>query len=90
MLQSPIQQVKALLTVLTVLGFEDSGAFPSIVDPCFVRPEAIQRGPRIINELAGGIQWCIPIANVDLNYRNGVGIMQGLPADVLLGKHVDV
>ncbi|XP_073442515.1 uncharacterized protein [Dendrobates tinctorius] len=76
-----------------VVGFRDTGAFLTIADPRVIQPEAIQKGPGIAIELAGGTQRYIPRASVTLDYGFGakqcmVGVMSGLPADVLLGNDV--
>eukprot|EP00079_Xenopus_tropicalis_P035068 XP_017948839.1 PREDICTED: uncharacterized protein LOC108647387 [Xenopus tropicalis] len=80
-----------LLDGCHITGFRDSGAFLTIADPQVVRPEAIHPGPGILIEVAGGELKYIPKAAVQLDYGCGekvcwIGVMGGLPADVLLGN----
>ncbi|XP_075697048.1 uncharacterized protein LOC142662718 [Rhinoderma darwinii] len=76
-----------------VTGFRDTGAFLTIADPRVVRPEAIHQGPGIPIALAGGTRKYIQKAAVHLDYGYGerlcwIGVMGGLPADVLLGNDI--
>ncbi|OCT55447.1 hypothetical protein XELAEV_18002031mg, partial [Xenopus laevis] len=80
-----------LLDGCRITGFRDSGAFLTIAEPRVVRPEAIHPGPGILIVVAGGELKYIPKAAVHLDYGCGekicwIGVMEGLPADVLLGN----
>lgn len=73
------------------LGFWDTGAFLTLADPRVVRGDAYEPGFSI--ELASGAIKNIPRALVGLDYgfrekRCHIGVMSGLPADVLLGNNL--
>uniref|UniRef100_A0A803KDA6 Gypsy retrotransposon integrase-like protein 1 n=1 Tax=Xenopus tropicalis TaxID=8364 RepID=A0A803KDA6_XENTR len=76
-----------------VEGFLDSGAFITLAEPSVVTLNRIVPGKMARVILAGGQRREVPIAQVTLDWGEGpvlheVGVMDQLPADVLLGNDV--
>ncbi|XP_041418359.1 uncharacterized protein LOC121393590 isoform X2 [Xenopus laevis] len=72
-------------------GFLDTGATTTLVQPHLVPPEQILTGQQIDIIVAGGAKVTVPMARVMLDWGEDhgfreVGVMDGLPADVLLGN----
>ncbi|XP_041435978.1 uncharacterized protein LOC121399407 [Xenopus laevis] len=76
-----------------VEGFLDSGAFITLAEPHVITLNRIVPGKMARVILAGGQRREVPIAQVTLDWGEGpvlheVGVMDQLPADVLLGNDV--